>query len=292
MPVTHAALHSDDSIGPAVVLAVLGAAVLHATWNAIAHGIEDRLVGFTLIGLAYTGTCAVVVAVTGPPSAEAWPFVLSSAAVHILYQLTLMLSYRLGQFSQAYPLARGTSPWVVAVVSITVLDQRLPLLELVGVLVVSAGLLSLVLVGGRPTRASLPGLAAAFGTGLMIAAYTVIDGVGVHKTDLLGYAGWMFLLQGPAVPLLALATRGRALPAQLRPSLVTGLAGGVVSLVAYGLVLWAQVRGTIAPIAALRETSIIFGALIGAVAFHERLGRGRALASAVVVAGIVLINLH
>jgi drug/metabolite transporter (DMT)-like permease len=282
----------SGSISVPVVLAVLGAAVLHAAWNAIAHGIADRLVGFTLINLAYTVLGAVVVAFTGLPSAAAWPFVLASAVVHVLYQLALMASYHLGQFSQAYPLARGTSPWVVAVVSIAVLGQRLPLPELLGVLVISVGLLSLVVVGGRPGRAQLPALAAAFGTGLLIATYTVIDGVGVHRTDVTTYAGWLFLLQGPVLPLVGLAARRRELLAQLRPSLVTGLTGGAVSLAAYGLVLWAQARGALAPIAALRETSIIFGALIGAVFFHERLGRGRAVASAVVVAGIVLTNMH
>jgi drug/metabolite transporter (DMT)-like permease len=279
-------------MSPVIVLAVLGAAVLHAAWNAIAHGVGDRLVGFALIGLAYTGVSAVVVAVSGLPEASAWPFVLASAAVHVLYQLALMTSYHLGQFSQAYPLARGTSPWVVAVVSIFLLGQHMSPPELAGVLVISAGLISLVALGGRPTRADLPALAAAFGTGLLIATYTVIDGVGVHRTGLASYAGWLFLLQGPAVPLVAVAARRRALAGQLRPSLVTGLVGGVVSLAAYGLVLWAQTRGALAPIAALRETSIIFGALIGAVAFHERMGRGRALAAVVVVGGIILLNLR
>jgi drug/metabolite transporter (DMT)-like permease len=274
-----------------VVPVVLGSAVLHASWNALAHGIRDRLVGFSLIGLAYTGACAAVVLATGLPAPAAWPWIVASAAVHVLYQLALMGSYQLGQFSQVYPLARGTSPWLVAVVSMTLLDQHLPATELAGVLVVSAGLISLVFLGGRPGRADLPALAAAFGTGVMIATYTVLDGVGVHTTSVLSYAGWMFLLQGPAIPLLALARRGRRLAAALRPSLLLGLAGGLISLLAYGLVLWAQTRGALAPIAALRETSIIIAALIGAVFLHERLGRGRAVAGAVVVAGIVLLNL-
>jgi drug/metabolite transporter (DMT)-like permease len=275
-----------------VLLAVLGAAVLHAVWNAVAHGISDRLVGFTLIGLAYTGAGAVVVAFTGPPTAAGWPFVLVSAGLHVVYQLALMASYQLGEFSQAYPLARGTSPWVVAVVSITVLNQGLPGWELLGVLVVSAGLISLVFVGGLPTSKEFPALAAAFGTGLMIASYTVVDGIGVHVTDVAAYAGWLFMLQGPALPILALAQRRRLLLRQLRRSLLTGPTGGLVSMAAYGLVLWAQTQGALAPIAALRETSIIFGGLIATVFFHERLGRGRTVAAAAVVLGIVLINLH
>jgi drug/metabolite transporter (DMT)-like permease len=125
----------------------------------------------------------------------------------------------------------------------------------------------------------------------MIATYTVIDGLGVTQAPVATYAGWMFLLQGPALPLLAFWRRGRVLPRQVRGVVGVGLTGGVVSLVAYGLILWAQTSGALAPIAALRETSIIFGALIGAVFFGERLGRGRAVAAAVVVVGIALVSL-
>lgn len=275
-----------------VLVAVLCGALLHAAWNAIAHGIGDGLVGFTLIGLALTGVSAVVVLFTGLPSPAAWPFILASAVVHVAYQLMLMTSYRLGEFSQVYPLARGTSPWLVALISVTVFGQHLPLTQLLGIVVVSAGIISLVFVGGRPSRVQLPALAAAFCTGLLITTYTLIDSVGVRTTDvLLAYAGWLFLLQGPVIPLLALAVRRRRLIGQLRPSLVTGLTGGIVSLAAYGLVLWALTRGLAAPIAALRETSIIFGAIIGTIIFHERLGNLRTVASVAVVIGVVLINL-
>jgi drug/metabolite transporter (DMT)-like permease len=278
-------------IGFGVMAATLAAAVLHAIWNAIAHGINDRLIGFALIGVAYTGVSAVVVAITGLPPASAWVFIVASAGVHVAYQLLLLVSYQLGEFSQVYPLARGTSPWVVALISVTVLGRDLPARELAGVLVVSAGLISLVFVGGRPTRTQLPALTAAFGTGLTIAAYTVLDGLGVAHAPVVAYAGWMFLLQGPALPLLALRRRGRTLPGQLRSFLRVGLTGGVVSFAAYGLVLWAQTSGALAAVAALRESSIIFGALLGAAFLDERLGRGRALAASVVVAGIVLLSL-
>lgn len=278
---------ASQPIGAGVVIAVLGSAVLHATWNAIAHGVADRLVGFTLIGLASTVGGAVAAALTGLPHG-AWPYVIASAIVHIAYTGLLLLSYQLGQFSQVYPLARGTSPWVVAVVATTVLGQRLPPPELTGVLIISAGLISLVFLGAR---ARLNALGAAFGTGLMIASYTVLDGVGVHHGPVLAYTAWLFLLQGPAMPLLAVVRRGRELPARLRPSLAVGLTGGMVSMAAYGLVLWAQARGALAPIAALRETSIIIGAIIGAIFFGERFGYKRAAASAIVVIGILLINL-
>lgn len=291
-PATHAFAADDgQALGSWVLLAVLGSAVLHAAWNAIAHGIADGLVGFTLIGLAHTAVCGAAVLVVGLPSSQAWPFILASAGVHVVYQLTLMASYRLGEFSQVYPLARGTSPWLVVVVSTIVLGQRLPPVQILGILVVSAGIISLVFVGGRPSRFQGPALAAALCTGVLIATYTLIDSQGVRTTNVVEYAAWTFLLEGPVIPTAALAVRGRALLDQLRPSLLSGLTGGAVSLAAYGLVLWAMTQGVAAPIAALRETSIIFGALIGAVIFHERLGHLRAVAAGAVVVGVVLITL-
>ena len=278
-------------VSAGVLVTTLVAAVLHATWNAIAHGVPDRLVGFTLIGISYTVVSAVGVLVLGPPPATAWPYVLASAAIHAVYQLLLLASFQLGEFSQVYPLARGTSPWVVTLISVTVLGRALPVSETVGVLVVSAGLVGLLLVGGWPGRAQLPAVGAAVATGLCIAAYTVVDGLGVATAPVATYAAWLFLLQGPVLPLVAGLRRGRALPGQLRPSAVVGLVGGLVSLAAYGLVLVAQTSGALAAVAAVRETSIVVGALIGSVFLGERLGRGRAVAAAVVVAGIVVLGL-
>jgi drug/metabolite transporter (DMT)-like permease len=274
---------------PLVIVAVIGAALLHAVWNALAHGIADRLTGFALIGTACSVCGAVVVAVTGLPASGAWPYIVASVVLHVVYNVLLLVSYELGEFSQVYPLARGTSPWVVALVAATLLGQALPPVELAGVLTVSAGLISLV--GRGSARAPLNALAAALGTGVMIAGYTVVDGVGVHQGPVLAYTGWLFLLQGPAMPLIAAVRYGRDLPPRLRASAVTGFTGGVVSVGAYGLVLWAQTRGALAPIAALRETSIVMGAIIGAVFFGERFGTFRAVASAVVVTGIILMNL-
>jgi drug/metabolite transporter (DMT)-like permease len=274
-----------------IVLAVLFSALLHATWNSLAHAVSDRLVGFALIGVADGLGGGLMVAFAGLPPSSAWPFIIASAALHVVYNLLLLASYQLGEFSQMYPLARGTSPWVVALVSVLVLDRDLPIAELAGVLAVSAGLIALVFIGGRPGRQDLPAISAAVLTGLAIASYTVVDGLGVMQAPLFAYTGWMFLLQGPPIAVLAVIRRGRGLPAAVRASAGPGLVGGAISIVAYTIVLWAQTSGALAPIAALRETSIIFGALIGAVFLGERLGAKRAIAAAVVLAGVVLISL-
>jgi drug/metabolite transporter (DMT)-like permease len=273
-----------------VVGITLLAAVLHAVWNAIAHAVPDRLVGFALIGLAYVVVGGVGVLVLGPPPAGAWPFVLASAAVHVVYTLLLWLSYQLGDFSQTYPIARGTAPFVVAVVEIA-LGRELPALQLVGILVISTGLLSLALEGGRLSRSALPAVGAAVATGVAIAGYTVIDATAVASTPVLVYAAWMFFLQGPVLPAIAVLRRGRGLFGQVRPVLWAGLGGGLVSLAAYGLVLVAQTSGATAAVAALRETSIVIGALIGTLFLGERFGRGRVVAAAVVAVGIALVCL-
>lgn len=163
---------------PLIVFAVLGSALLHAIWNSLAHAVPDRLVCISLIGLVDAVGGAVMIAFAGLPPAGAWPFIIASAVLHVAYALLLAASYELGEFSQMYPLARGTSPWVVALVSVFLLDHPLPPAELLGVLAVSGGLLGLVLVGGLPGRKQLPALGVATLTGLMIAGYTVVDGLG------------------------------------------------------------------------------------------------------------------
>ncbi|MHC1557738.1 EamA family transporter [Actinomycetospora sp. C-140] len=280
---------ATDGLSGGIVAITLLAAVLHAVWNAVAHGVPDRLVGFGLIGAAYVVVPGIGVIVLGLPPADAWPFILASAALHVVYTLLLWASYQLGEFSQVYPVARGTAPWVVALIEVA-LGHSLPPQQLAGVVVISLGLLSLALDGGRPSRATLPALGAATATGLAIAAYTVVDATAVATTPVLVYASWTFLLQGPVMPIVALARRGRRLRAVTPSVALVGLGGGVVSLAAYGLVLVAQTSGATAAVAALRETSIVIGALIGTVFLGESFGLRRAVAAAVVAVGIVLVN--
>ena len=273
-----------------VVAAVLLAAFLHAAWNAVAHAIADRLIGFALIGAAATAGGAVLTLVVGAPAPASWPYLAVSAALHVGYSLLLLRSYELGEFGQAYPLARGTSPWLVAIGAAAFAHETLTPPRLAGVAVISVGLASLVFAG-RLTRADVPAIGAALLTGVTIAAYTTVDGLGVrHAGGALGYAAWLFIAEGAVIPLMAMAARREKLWVQARPHLAAGLAGGVASIIAYGLVLWAQTRGALAPIAALRETSVIIGAIIGAVVFRERFGRWRIVATVLVAGGVALIN--
>jgi drug/metabolite transporter (DMT)-like permease len=275
-----------------VTLAVLGAATLHAGWNAAAHRVGDRLVGFVLIAASCSLFAAGLIPFVAAPSSAAWPFIAGSAATHVVYNLMLMRSYRIGEFNQMYPLARGTSPWVVAIAAAVFVGERLSPVRLLGVVVVSLGLITLVGAGGRPGRRELPALSAAFATGLAIATYTVLDGVGVRRSgSTAGYVTWLFLLQGLPLPIGAFAAVGRPLLARCRELLGIGVLSGVASFAAYGIVIWAQTRAPLATVAALREVSIVVGAILGAVLFHERFGRWRVVGSALAVTGIALLQL-
>jgi drug/metabolite transporter (DMT)-like permease len=271
-----------------VTLAVLAAAVTHATWNAIAHGIRDQTLAFALIGMGGVATSIPLVIVAALPRSSSWPYLLASVGIHVFYNLLLMQCYRLGEFSQVYPLARGTSPLVVTILAAIFIHEHLALPQIAGVLVVSAGLATLVLAGRRPGRAAF---AAAVGTGLTIAAYTTVDGVGVRLSGSpVGYIGWLMILESLCVPMFAVLRRRHVLLKQPKRILLAGLAAGALSVLAYGLVLWAQTQGALAPIAALRETSVIFGAIIGTLVFREPFGRARITATVLVAAGIVLLN--
>lgn len=275
-----------------VLLVVLLAAVLHASWNAIAHAITDRLIGFALMGVTDVVVGGAIVALAPAPARGSWPYVAVSAAVHVVYMLLLMRCYRIGDFGQMYPISRGTAPWLVAIGAALFAGEALPWPRLLGVAVISAGLLCLVFAGGVPSGTQRTAIGAAVLTGVSIACYTTLDGLGVRQAgSAAGYTGWLFLLQGPAVPILAFLVRREQLWSQARVHAWAGLTGGALSLLAYGLVLWAQTRGPLALVAALRESSVVAGALIGALVFHEHFGRWRVLAAVLVALGILVIAL-
>ncbi|MGW2305527.1 EamA family transporter [Streptomyces sp. NPDC001809] len=277
---------------PLVTLAVLIAAVTHASWNALAHHIRDQLLSFTLIsgGGALIG---LVTALFVPlPAAGAWPYLAVSALLHVGYMVLLMRSFSLGDFGQMYPIARGTAPLAVTALAAVFVDEVPDGWQLLGVAVACAGLTGLAVWGirGKGARPHWPALLAAGATGLAIALYTVVDGVGVRASGTpLGYIAWLMVLEGLAIPAYALWARRAALLPQLRPYAARGLLGALLSVCAYGLVLWAQTKAPLAPVAALRESSIIVGAAIGAVLFKERFGGPRIAAAGLMAVGIGLM---
>ncbi|OXY95754.1 DMT family transporter [Streptomyces diastatochromogenes] len=276
---------------PLVTAAVLFAAVTHASWNAIAHRITDKLVGFTLILAGGVLIGLLLAPFAAFPAAGAWPYLLVSAVIHLVYVVLLMTSFRLGDFGQAYPIARGSAPLVVTVFAAVFAHEVPNGWAAAGIALSCAGLTGVALWGLRGRRPPWAAIGAALATGLSIASYTVVDGLGVRASGSpLGYTAWLMIAQGVAIPAYAVCCRWRReTVAVLRPFAALGLLGSALSVSAYGLVLWAQTRADLAPIAALRESSIIVGAAIGALFFKERFGAPRIAAAGLLVVGIGLM---
>jgi drug/metabolite transporter (DMT)-like permease len=265
-----------------VVVLVLAAAVLHATWNALLKPIDARLEVFAL-GELFLIPVFVLAAPFVVPAGDALPFVAASVALHLIYNLLFTSSYAVGEFNQVYPIARGLSPLLVAVVAAIAVSERPDGRELAGIVTICCGLM---LLAGRPRSHERLALVLAVATGITIAGYTVVDGIGVREADdAVAYSVWLFA--GHTV--VTSAYVGRGLSAAF-PRWRRALAVGALSLTGYGLVIWAQLHASLGGVAALRETSIIIAALIGALMFRERFGTRRALASTIVVAGVALLS--
>ncbi len=273
----------------AVVALVLAAAVLHATWNGLLKAGRDRLRGIAVMSVAGSAVGLAAALVLPVPRASSWPAILLSGLLHVGYNLFLVRAYRHGDLGEVYPIARGASPLLVTVGGALLAGDRLGPPELGGVLLVSAGILSLAR-GWGDSRAR-GNLLAALGTGVFIAAYTVTDGIGGRLSGSPpAYAAWLFVLDGPPM-VLAFGWR-RGFGARLfEPGAETlkGLAGGGVSVLAYGLVIWAASVAPMGAVSALRETSVVFALLIGRVAFGETLRPRRVAGCVAVAAGALLL---
>jgi drug/metabolite transporter (DMT)-like permease len=280
------------AVSSAVLAATLGAACAHAAWNSIAHAIPDKVAAFTLVSSGGLVCSVPLVILAAPPGTRCWGYLAASAVLHVMYSGLLMLSYRLGDFSQMYPLARGTSPLVVMLLAALFVGEVPAPGQFVGVALICGGLASLVVAGRRAGHHDRRAVLAAIATGLAIASYTTLDGIGVRLSGSVpGYTGWLMMTQSAVIPIAALAAQRTRLLGVLRPVWHIGLLGGALSVLAYGLVLWAQTRGALATVAALRESSIILAAIIGSVFFHERFGWVRCTAAVGVTLGIAVLYL-
>jgi drug/metabolite transporter (DMT)-like permease len=273
--------------------AVLLAALLHAGWNAMLHGNRDRFLSMTWMSIAIAAVATGVLPFVPTPAATAWPYILASGLLHVVYNLSLVRSYRRGDLTLAYPIARGSSPLLVTLGAALFAGESIRVAQLAGIAMISGGIIALALQGKRPGRA---GLEAALTTGALIALYTVIDGIGVRAAEgqALAYTAWMFLFYW-LMPILYVVLCGwQALwtPVRQSPAAVaSSLAGGCVSLAAYGIVIWALQAGAMGAVSALRETSVVFAVLIGRLVLHETVTPGRWFACLVVTAGAVCLGL-
>lgn len=274
-----------------ITLLILLAAVFRGSWNAIAKHIPHRLASATLIALVYLLSGLVGVSVFGLPDAEAWPFIAASACLQTAYLLLLTASYKHGEFSQIYPLARGLAVLLVAVISVTLLAEHLSWVQLLGVAIVGGSLLALALIGKGGSRR---GVVFAVLTGVCIAAYSIVDGVGVRESgNSFAYISWLFLLQGFIIPVVCWlsASDRREYVGAVGRHWKIGALGGLLSMFAYGIVVWAQNLAPLALVSAFRESSVLLAGLIGFLFFGEKFSKARLAWTTVAVAGIAALQL-
>lgn len=265
---------------------VLLAAAMHAGWNAIVKSGGDKFVEITLLTSSAALIAVPALAFLPPPAPGSWPYIAASVVIHCVYFSLVAFTYRTGDLSFAYPVMRGSAPLATALVSAVIVGEQLTPGGWVGVLLLSGGIL--VLARDNWKSGLRQGHALAFGlvNAGVIVVYTLVDGLGVRLAgNPWSYVAWMFFLN--ALPLLgaALFTRRPALLKAAGLNWRSGLAGGALTLGAYGLVLWAMTQAPIALVAALRETAVIFGVIIACLVLKERFGATRWTASILVAAG-------
>lgn len=288
------------SLETRITVLVLLAALLHACWNALVKGGRDPLLTVCIVSGVATTVCAILLPFVQAPPPAAWPYLALGVLTHNGFKIFLILSYQRGDLSRAYPLARGSAPLVVALFSGVVAGEWLSAGEWGGVLMISAGLFAIAFERGLPwgDRGNQGNqrrfLVYALLTGTFIGAYTLIDGVGVRISGrALDYSVWLFLIDG--IPMFAggLWLRRLSLRHTLNRRMIPGVLAGSLSLLAYFVVIWALRQDTVvsmAPIAALRETGVLFAAVLGRVVLKEPFGPWRLVAAGAVTAGVMVLN--
>ena len=276
---------------PLLIGLVLTAAVLHAVWNAMIKSggtPEITIASYHVVG----SLVCIVLAVFLPfPNLAAWPILIGSMAVHNLYYFALARAYRAGDLSQVYPLFRGVAPVLVACGAAVVDDEYLTLGTVVGIVCISLGVISLAFRAAAFGVMPRAAVAWATTTGILIATYTVLDGLGVRaSTNELSFIVWLFILELVPIGTIMLATRRTEWFDYMRANRWKVIFGGVASSTAYGLVIYAMSLGAMAVVSSLRETSVIFAAIIGTLFLREQFGAARIRAATLVAVGIVIMR--
>jgi len=271
-----------------VLVAVMAAAFMHATWNALIKLGTSKLTSMLILTVVQGGF-GLIIALTRPmPDPHVWLWLLASGVFHSAYKLFLAYAYEQGDLSRVYPIARGTAPMVVLAISALFLADKIAGWEYVGIIILGLGILLMArgVFSSGESRKLLP---FALGSAMATAGYSIVDGLGAREAgDAVAYVGWLFALDAVFFTPCCLALRGRSVLQANRKAWIMGSIAAVFSYGAYAIAVWAMTVAPIALVAALRETSILFAVLIGAVAFGEKMNLQKGIAAALIVAGVIV----
>lgn len=274
-----------------VIGMVLIAALLHAVWNALVKGNGKR---FTILAMiSFTGLIVslMLIPFVAVPKPESWMFIVMTMLLHTGYKLFLLKSYQYGDLSHVYPIARGAGPLIVSLVSFVIIGEVLSVACQVGVMLIAIGIMSLAFNKGLHILENKKALRFALITGTFIASYTMVDGMGARKAgNPHSYLVWIMFMDAILFLTVFFIFNRKQSRNFFKSTWKQGMLAGLFSYTAYGIVIWAMTKAPIAPVAALRETSIILAVFIGSILLKERVNPLQVLATGVVLAGAILVR--
>ena len=276
-----------------IFLAIILAAFLHAVWNAMVKNEDNKYLAVTAIVLGHVPVSVLIILLTPIPSVESIPFIILSALLHIGYEWYLLSAYRFGDLTKVYPIARGTAPILITIVSLIFLGVALSNFEILGIIIISLGILSLSLQGAKGIK-NRSAVIYALVTGFFIMGYSITDGYGARVSNsFLSYMGWSFILNATIFPIiLKINNKSEIITKTFKEGKKIFFIGGTLSYIVYGIVIWGFTQATIALITALRETSIIFALLIGTFFLKEKFTLLKVIATFIIFFGVALLKFY
>jgi len=278
-------------LDPFIFIVVLLAAALHAGWNAQVKNAGDKHVSMTAIVLGHAPLAVLALPFVPLPNSESWPFMIASVLLHCGYQFLLLFSYRIGDLTHVYPIARGVAPLIVAGVSVMALGVHLSSMESLAILTIAIGIISLAFVRGSDGIRNTPAAVMALATGCFIAGYSLVDGLGARQAGTaLSFYAWVSIINAVVFPTIMMRLKPGLIAKVAREGRSLMIFGGGASFLAYALVVWAFTQAPIPLVTALRETSIIFALLIGVLFLNERVSLIKVASTALTLFGAVLLR--
>ena len=274
-----------------VFIAVIGAALLHAAWNTLVKGGHDKLMSMGAIVIGHLPFGFIALIFVPLPSLQSIPYIAVGLLLHAGYQLFLLKSYQIGDLTQVYPMARGSAPLIVTLFSVTILGVQLDILQLLSIIIIATGIISLALVRLQDGERNFVATRLALTTGLFIASYSLVDGLGARVSgNSWGYYSCLTIGNGFVAIFYLLITSPRTFTDIVIKGRKIFIFGGGASFVAYGIVTWAFTKSPIALVTALRETSIVFALLMGIFFLKERINLIKVGSTFLTLFGTVLLR--
>ncbi|MEM7225322.1 MAG: EamA family transporter [Pseudomonadota bacterium] len=272
-----------------VAALVLLAAALHAAWNALIKISGERVAVMALVTLAGSLLSLVALPFVEAPDPASWPLLALTIALHTGYHFFLAIAYDHGDLGQVYPIARGSAPLLVTLGALLLAGERLDPIALAGVACLAVGVMALTFERGGGLARRPKAIAYALLTALFIASYTLVDGLGVRQAgSVLGFAVWLTIGDGLATFALAAVWKGRVIWQVARTNWARGAIGGALQVAAYWIIVWALAHAPMGQVSALRETSVLFAAVISTFLLKEGFGVWRFVSAGLVTLGLIL----